>query len=453
MSRRSTSRAIQSKAVFRSIRVSSDGEKEHVSDALIAHWHRLNLSSSPRQSFFRVLALIFYETTEDETTDFDERQYVVGTNDEPCHIGGSICAERAALVQLRFISNLKRVTKIVICTDAPTEIAPGLLCREFMASHKFIPWNTPILLAGCVCQCCGLDISKETNNKAASSILEPCPSGVPVHLQIELTDGIDSDEQRVCHDFCRVVTTIQRMYPHPSPYVRLNSLEANEFGKHFATFAGDLCVEIGHEAPQNSKKIVTTNNVLVGKHNVKDNIHDQGIGTKELLKMATDESSKDSRLDLHPIQYGAAVLFSDGTVATAHQKKGLEYGCTLDAVSQLAHVIELKCHASKSNNLDVDDPIEPRKNEDTVRPVWLVQSDQYGIAHAPFAKSRAFLSEYGYGDCRILLHRSHPDLYIIENGKTDTDRKAELELIEVTVDELAPNPPDVSGGILLKTPT
>jgi hypothetical protein len=164
--------------------------------------------------------------------------------------------------------------------------------------------------------------------------------------------------------------------------------------------------------------------------------------------MATDESSKDSRLDLHPIQYGAAVLFSDGTVATAHQKKGLEYGCTLDAVSQLTHVIELKCHPSNTSN-----PVEPRNNEDNIRPIRLVQSDQYGIAHAPFAKSRAFLSEYGYGDCCILLHRSPPDLYIIENGKADRDRKAELELIEVTVDELAPNPPDVSGGILLKTPT
>jgi hypothetical protein len=38
--------------------------------------------------------------------------------------------------------------------------------------------------------------------------------------------------------------------------------------------------------------------------------------------------------------YRVAVLFNDGIVATATQKAALEYGCTLDAVGQLASIID-----------------------------------------------------------------------------------------------------------------
>jgi len=44
---------------------------------------------------------------------------------------------------------------------------------------------------------------------------------------------------------------------------------------------------------------------------------------------------RDHRDDLYPIRYGAAVLFSDGSVEVAWMKKGLEYGTTLDAVTQV----------------------------------------------------------------------------------------------------------------------
>jgi len=44
---------------------------------------------------------------------------------------------------------------------------------------------------------------------------------------------------------------------------------------------------------------------------------------------------------VHPIRYGAAVLFSDGTVAIASQKVALEFGCTLDAVGQVSSVFNV----------------------------------------------------------------------------------------------------------------
>lgn len=45
---------------------------------------------------------------------------------------------------------------------------------------------------------------------------------------------------------------------------------------------------------------------------------------------------------LFPIHFAAGVLFADGSVAVARQDKGLEYGCTIDAVAKLTHVIEAK---------------------------------------------------------------------------------------------------------------
>ena len=64
--------------------------------------------------------------------------------------------------------------------------------------------------------------------------------------------------------------------------------------------------------------------------------------TRYLLHLAQKASQRDSRTALHPLRYGAAVLFSDGSTSTAYQKKALEYGCSLDAVTQLAQVIEDK---------------------------------------------------------------------------------------------------------------
>ena len=99
-------------------------------------------------------------------------------------------------------------------------------------------------------------------------------------------------------------------------------------------------------------------------------------------RAACDASAGDDRSDLHPIAYGAAVVFEDGSVASACQKKALEYGCTQDAVCQLAPQIA----ASKS------------------RPLVVCQADQYGVCHAPSAVARAYLAEFGFGSARILAH-------------------------------------------------
>ncbi len=59
---------------------------------------------------------------------------VHGTNSEPSFIGSSICAERSALVKLRFFAS-SSINKIIIVTDHNLPISPGLLCREYIASY------------------------------------------------------------------------------------------------------------------------------------------------------------------------------------------------------------------------------------------------------------------------------------------------------------------------------
>lgn len=78
------------------------------------------------------------------------------------------------------------------------------------------------------------------------------------------------------------------------------------------------------------------------------------------------------------------MLLSNGETVVSWQKKGLEYGTTLDAITQLAHSME--------------------SQPASVKVMMLVQVDQYGIAHAPFGGARAFLKEFGHGHVQVIVH-------------------------------------------------
>lgn len=244
----------------------------------------------------------------------DNRPYLLGTNAEACWIGNSICAERSALTQLRWYPSA-RVNKIVIATDAPDAITPGMLCREFMASCDQIPWDTPIVLGGTICQLCQHDQG------------EPCV-------------------ERNQHDFVASVVTLQQLYPNPSVYVRRNVEDCVALGKKWQ--------HVTSESDHNLLKVA---------------------------RAALDEQ-KD---DLHAITYFATVLFQDNSHASSTCVKLLEYGCSQDAVSQLAPKLA-----------------ENRKKG--IEPTQIVQLDQFGLAHPPFAPARAFLTERGYGNVCILFH-------------------------------------------------
>jgi len=310
-----------------------------------------------------------------------ERLHVVGSNDEPCCISGSICAERAALLQLRFIPHMKRISKVVISTDALHPLYPGMLCREFLSSHPHTHPDLRIVMAGSKCANCLLDI-RAGQQRDISKLEAPCTNSSTHH-----------------HDWAPIETTLADIYPHPSPYTRLTASEACRMGEQFADANTEEISDERIETPPSSNTNLSQEELSVENRNEK------------LLGQAILASQHDNRTDLHPIRYGAAVLFSDGTISTAHQKKALEYGCSLDAVTQLVPSIDKKA-----------------KQESPIYPTLLIQADQFGIVHPPFAVARAFLSEHGYENCGILVHNTF-----------DTHNFLKV----VRVKDLAPSAPDM----------
>jgi len=513
-------------------------------DVLLAHKYRLSLKVPPNQSFFRVVCVVFFSRRINGNLR-EERFHVVGTNDEPSAISGSICAERAALMQIRFIPDIETVTKLVIVTDEVDAISPGLLCREFMASHGKIPWDVPIVLGRSVCRKCGLTLSgkacgdsdgcfdmssDETLKEKFDNVFATCQRG---------HDESKNKAFPTPHDFVGSVTTLKELFPFPSIYVRMTAREAHRFGEIMMdqtssknplprgsstkddddvttgsfrqerfdlTMLTSVLEEGGPPTSEvtmdDSSKGVDTNGSLVtagGKaqrHSsitksltttmgllkaVRENRQELDLpggvsgmsdlpGTLEhltartlristrlknsqrrekLMRYATEITALENPLrHAHPLRYGAAVLFSDGTVSIASQKVALEYGCTLDAVGQLASAIDKKA-------------IRVVEEEDPCRPVLLVQCDQFGIAHAPFAQGRAFLSERGYGDCKVLIHQKRQIESTIKeepdgDSDADEDEKNEecvvkLRLIEVEANDLCPSPPDIFGELVTKT--
>ena len=168
-----------------------------------------------------------------------ERYHVVGTNNEPHSVGGLICAERAALMQLRFIPDLREITKIIIVTDEVDAISPGMLCRKFMASHNCIPWEVPIVLGRLVCRKCGLTVSgkvcsdvdgcsdttkNNTLRDANAELFAACSGGQKESKHKDYSTP---------HDFLGVRTTLQDLFPYPSLYERMMANEALKFGEDF----------------------------------------------------------------------------------------------------------------------------------------------------------------------------------------------------------------------------
>jgi len=402
---------------------SSEVDIQHLK---LAHRHRLSLIP-PRQSFFRVVALVFYELLVQGQVNEEEKDgrthMVIGANDEPCSIQGSICAERAALIQLRFLP-LKRITKVVIVTDSPNAITPGMLCREFMTSHPMICIDTmPVLLGGSICCGCKLDLSGP-DHTTKTSLLE-----LERYCDCASNSKSNVGETKSHHDFRVTKTTLAELYPHPSPYSRLCSKEADKLGS-------------SHHDMIHSEKL-TKKYPLAGNQNNSFGLVKYGLenitaedALSRLILLSKEASHHDGKRALHPIQYGAAVLFSDGTTESAYQKKALEYGCTLDAVGQLAHSIQAKGRSRlRGENINTEMKMSDDKSSPSL-PLILVQTDQHGVLHAPFAPGRAFLHENDGPNrhCHVAVH-----LDLIES----LEKKRIADVLLVPVSDLAPNAPAI----------
>lgn len=343
--------------------------------------HHQKKTSPPKQSFFRVVALFFYESYFEDLTEKEEEekafskkkkisQYVVGANSEACHITNSICAERSAISQFTFLP-IKRIDHIVIATDSDEPITPGVLCREYMASNDLISMdNTPIILSSSKCQHCNAkidDILVRRYNNSGDSEFE---------IQNECCEG------RKVHNFMRgPPVTIRDLYPHPSIYTCISSRQALKLGQMLKSSASKLLLDKKVLDALDSKLQET----LVNSTDLKKSCVDLSIVNFNshkiisLIEKAAERARISSNIDmmdnLHPIRYGAAFLHlssDNAEIITSFEKKALEYGCTLDAVTQLVPFI-------------IDNRIDSRESKE---PFLIVQCDQFGICHAPFAKAR-----------------------------------------------------------------
>jgi len=85
-----------------------------------------------------------------------------------------------------------------------------------------------------------------------------------------------------------------------------------------------------------------------------DNFNTTANRLLDLAIVEAKRSLSSTNEEIHPIYFGASAL---------------EYGCTLDAVTQLVPRLQDKSHAL----------------------ILLIQADQYGIAHSPFAPATSII--------------------------------------------------------------
>ena len=292
---------------------------------------RMKIVVPPKQSSFRVYAILTWRDSQSGVEGF-----VSGTNSETSFIGGSLCAERAAAVQLRELPATVVVTAVYLTSDlVGTPITPGVLCREYLLS------------------CVSPD--------------------VPIWLTTA-----DMSVKRV--------TSLKELYPFPSLYCGKARDELEHCGKAASLLIYDI---------DQSRRFSLTN---------------QGSKSSwlHLISIAIQASQQDELGSaMHPIHYGAALEYSDGSIISSCQKAGLEYGTTIDAVTSLLRDIDMK-----------------RSIAEGPTPLKLVQVDQYGNLHAPFAPARAQLYERGNEKLNCLVMSSSTG-----------------ERTEVTVESLVPDCP------------
>jgi cytidine deaminase len=262
----------------------------------------------------------------------DDGSIIEGANDEPSPtLAGSICAERGAFLRLRVQESLKGTKRQVKTVYIVSDAV------------KPIP-------PGTLCR----------EYMYGHSACSP-------ETRVVLQSALQKE-----HPWPWILT-LRELYPYPSIYMGLNVKGQLQLGHLYANehVQDDASLELSGLSQKN-------------------------IEVDRLVQAAQKATEFDDRDVLHAMRYGAAaaILLEDDTIeiVTASQRKAVEYGASLDAVTQL-----------------VPQLFKPDGTRQQVLAITLV--DQFGVAHAPFAAARGFLVEHGFGDCVcILIARG-------ENGK------------------------------------
>lgn len=307
----------------------------------------------PLLSNFRVLALFAYEDLE------GNHKHVVGANCECANIGGALCAERSAICQLQLLP-VARVRKVYIVSDADVCLTPGTLCREFLSSSPLFTRQTPFLMRASNCK--------------------PCTA------------------------------TLEELYPFPSIYDRVTK---NDVLSH----AQALCARAVAASSASAAPVDDASESYPPF--VQLQLANMSTVERAVYLAAFNATVYDKRDDLFPIRYAAATLFSDGDIKVTWQHKTLEYGSSLDALSKLIPFIDAKQLRAPQLHFDKDNDAvtaTPSASDAPATPVFVVQVDQFGILHAPFARVRAFFYEYDFQELVVLVHDQDGVLHRVPMG-------------------------------------
>lgn len=125
-----------------------------------------------------------------------------------------------------------------------------------------------------------------------------------------------------------------------------------------------------------------------------------------LHSLAMEAIKYDDATTLHPLQFAAAVMYMNGDIEVTWMLKALEYGNTLDPVSQLVVGMERRRVGQFSSDSTGDNG---RTCASSATPKYIIMTDQFGVCHAPFAMARSILSEHNYGSVEVAVEHSVSD--------------------------------------------
>ncbi|CAD7958467.1 unnamed protein product [Amoebophrya sp. A120] len=399
-------------------------------DELLALIHRAewekNRLRKPEGSQFRVVCLVRYfpskgarsagdgdsvqETAagslEPDSRCFDSTaQIAVGANMESTGLCSGVCAERVALTHLRTVDQDADVQQLVILTDSPDFIAPGAMCREFMAEHFGIyEKRVPIYLVA----------SKgEVSKNGASS----CDSAV-------LDADADPDNVRVVDDHTTSCTRTNTSWRHTVCFMQ----DLWRFRCCFIGQKRDDCEAFGGEVSKCCEPVVQreSNNAELDMDVLSP---DQARARTSPLPHAESfralyerirekhreiAAQRQGKPHYHPLFLVAgAMTLSRRKTFLAAQTQSIEYPGSVDAVSKVLVFLEKEQEDLQLASVAGDENKSVVENNDVLAahhkftctttrrldqpeaPVLILLVDQFGICHAPAAPARAYFAEQG----------------------------------------------------------
>lgn len=326
-------------------------------------------------------------------------RFLFGTNIETGSLCCGVCAEKCALSQLRVVDPSAKILQVAIVTDAPGNmlVTPGPTCREFMIQNFNIAEdNVPIILGGGYCATTGIHHVVKTVN-------------------------------------------LRELWPFPNLYDRIPRAEVEAKAGKLGKLANILCfADPNHRLLYDAALAYLREKILT---NPRKKTHTQG---HPVLYLAAAQVELERKTDCQSMPPASPCFF-------AVQAQAKEYPATVDAVSRVMPLIEHHIEAVSDvyakhpsslfadmngtkkrkveSGLEYMNPVgtaegstvaAPTNSEDFeylpsdavsivdlsfIRSVLILQIDQFGICHAPFAHARSYLSEYGYGEaCVTYVH-------------------------------------------------